>query len=278
MFLKLGRGCLRNLSNGAGFSESTSLAENKFRYELFKNQLLFPEFVLSPSVYLKRRYESEGFREITVLPLGLNATGKAEKLPFNGTLRIGYLGNIERHKGLLLMLEEMGKIRELDHIEIDIYGKPKDPVYHAEVKKLAKRSLRGKVAFHGTYRSGADLKAILAKMHLMVFPSLWEENYPLVIREALLQGVPVVASNIGGVPEAIKDGVNGFLFNPYEEGALAGRISYILSNPQILESITEGARNTEVESMEQHVAKVGDLYQRAFENRRDRATASTFAP
>jgi len=145
------------------------------------------------------------------------------------------------------------------------------------LQQLVKASLRERVVFHGTYRSDTDLKAILAEMHVLVFPSLWEENAPLVIREALVHGVPVIASKIGGAPEVINDGVNGLLFDPYEEGALAARISSLLGDPQMLESITQGAHNTEVESMEQHVAKLSDLYQRAVDNRQYTETFNRLA-
>ena len=256
-------------SNGAHAitSEPVNLSENKFRYEFFKNQFVFPKFILSPSIYLKQRYENAGFKGITVLPLGYRSADKVERLPFTGKLKIGYLGNIERHKGLLVMLRELATIRDRDELEINIHGRPKDPVYFSEVKKLSKRLLGNRAAFHGSYRSDTDLKAILAEMHLLVFPSLWEENSPLVVREALIHGVPVIASQIGGVSEVIKDGVNGFLFNPYEAGDLSAKISAIMGNPQILESVTEGARNTTVESMEEHAMKICDLYQHALATR-----------
>jgi glycosyltransferase involved in cell wall biosynthesis len=262
--------------NGAG--DGIELLENKFRYSLFKRQLLFPKFVLSPSVHLKHRYEREGFRDIMVLPIGFHPTAQMQRPRLNGKLRIAYIGNVERHKGLMVMLSELAKSRDLHKIEINVHGKSKDLVYFAEVKRLAKKSLRENVNFHGGYRSDTDLKDILAKIHLVVFPSLWEENYPLVIREALLNGVPVIASKIGGAPEIIESGVNGFLFDPYEEGDLSAKINLILTNPRLLDTITEGARNTTVESMEQHVSKLCDLYAHALESREDlRASPSAAA-
>jgi glycosyltransferase involved in cell wall biosynthesis len=250
-------------------SESSNLAGSMFRYALFKEQLRFPEFLLSPSIHLKKRYENEGFKQLMVLPLGFHQTRRLEKLAYTGKLKIGYLGNIERHKGVGLMLTELGKVLNLDKIEIDIHGGPKDPLYFAEIKKMTRQRFGEKVRFHGGYQSAQDLDRILAKTHLVVFPSVWEENYPLVIREALLRGVPVVGSNLGGVSEIIEDGVNGFLFNPYQEGDLLAKINLVLDNPHMLDVLVGGARNTTIENMDEHVSKLCDLYTRALENKRN---------
>ena len=255
-----------------GVSDSSNLAGSVFRYNLFKEQLLFPEFLLSPSVHLKKRFENEGFRQVMVLPLGFPETRRPERLPYNGKLKIGYLGNIERHKGVGLMLTELGKLPDLDKIEIDIHGGPKDPLYLAEIKKMTRQRFGENVRFHGGYQSAQDINRILAKTHLLVFPSVWEENYPLVIREALLRGVPVIGSNLGGVSEIIEDGVNGFLFNPFEEGDLRLKINLVLDNPDILDVLVEGARNTRIENMEEHVTKLCDLYTRALEKKEFRCS------
>ena len=68
---------------------------------------------------------------------------------------------------------------------------------------------------------------------------------------------------MGGVPEVIDDGVNGFLFDPYVEGDLAQRVNQILEKPEVLQDIFTGARNSNIERMEDHVLKLEDLYCRA---------------
>jgi len=84
-----------------------------------------------------------------------------------------------------------------------------------------------------------------------------------VVREALLHGIPVIASKLGGVPEAITEGVNGYLFDPYVKGDLLDKILNILNEPQRLEQITKGARATKIENMDDHVDKLCQLYKQA---------------
>ena len=197
-----------------------------------------------------------------VLPLGYYQPDKVETPPFNGKLKITFIGNIERHKGVAVMLKELLGLQP-DKIEINIHGRAKDSIYFSEVKKFAQVYPKKVVKFHGGYRSDRDLKEIFTKNHLAVFPSLWEENSPLVVREAFLHGVPIIASKFGGVPEVVENGVNGYLFDPFKEGDLLDRINLILEKPEILENITAGARNSKIESMEDHVLKIADIYNRA---------------
>lgn len=240
--------------------EDPHVKETIFRFEFFKKQFLFPEFVMSPSLHLKKRYEDVGYREILHLPLGFYKTEKVASLPFNGKLKIAYLGNLVPFKGAAVVLGELSKMRKREMVEAHFYGRPANEAYFEEVEMLARGFPEGSVIFHGGYRSDRGLKEILSKVHLVVFPSIWEENYPLVVREALLHGLPVLGSSLGGVPEAIQEGVNGFLFDPYKEGDLAGKLELILKNPGILERLAEGARNTRIESMEDHMTKILKIY------------------
>jgi glycosyltransferase involved in cell wall biosynthesis len=259
------RSVLFKASKQDGNTQSTSaslLAENKFRYEFFKRQLQYPKFVLSPSFHLKKRYQDEGYRETLVLPLGYHQANKVETPTFNGKLKIAFIGNIERHKGVAVMLKELLDL-QLEKIQINIHGRAKDPTYFSEVKRFARQYPKGVVKFHGGYRSDQDLPAILSQNHLVVFPSIWEENGPLVVREALLHGLPVIGSNLGGVPEVIKDGVNGYLFDPFKPGDLLEKIKHVLRTPKVLENIAVGARNTKIEHMEEHVAKISNIYEQA---------------
>ena len=240
-----------------------SILENKYRFSFFKKQLMFPAFVLSPSSHLKKRYEDEGYGEIQVMPLGFPQTTKFQTLPFAGKLKIAFIGNIERDKGVAVLLKELLHFQPLNHLEINIHGRPKDLLHFAEVKKLADMFPSGTTEIWGTYETDKDLTRILSKVHLVVFPSLWEENYPLVVREALLHGVPVLASKYGGIVEVIKDGLNGFLFDPYRQGDLLDKVNLIMSNPAILERISQGARNSNIETIEEHTSKLSGLYVQA---------------
>ncbi len=239
------------------------ILEHSFRMRFMKRQLSFPTFVISPSMYLKKRYESEGFREILYIPHGFEPQGTIDNISFNGRLVLAYMSNIVPAKGADVLLKELQYVKERQKVKMLLYGKVLDAIYQKHLEALAKEYPDVEISFMGPYRGKGEMKKILANTHLVVFPSLWEENHPLVIREALQYGIPVISSSLGGAPEAIEDGINGFVFDPYKDGDLAEKINRILENPELLKKITEGARNTKIESMTDHVEKIITLYETA---------------
>lgn len=72
---------------------------------------------------------------------------------------------------------------------------------------------------------------------------------------------PAIASNLGGVPEIVADGVNGLSFNPYKSGDLQDKIRSLLNDPGLLKRLITGAQNTQVDSLEEHVEKLRYLYE-----------------
>jgi glycosyltransferase involved in cell wall biosynthesis len=82
----------------------------------------------------------------------------------------------------------------------------------------------------GGYRPGAvDL---LEDADLFVVPSVWEDAFPSAVLEPMSRGIPVIASDVGGIPEMIEDGVSGLLVPPGDEERLAGAIDQLLSDPE----------------------------------------------
>jgi glycosyltransferase involved in cell wall biosynthesis len=81
-----------------------------------------------------------------------------------------------------------------------------------------------------------------------------------VIGEALQYGIPVITSQLGGAPEKVIDGINGFIFNPYKEGDFAKVINKIQNNPDLIYQVKKGASETKIETIAEHVDKIEALY------------------
>ncbi|OGW37107.1 MAG: hypothetical protein A2Y97_02390 [Nitrospirae bacterium RBG_13_39_12] len=240
--------------------EIWSILEHSFRMRFMKKQLSCPSFIISPSEHLKKRYEAEGFREILFIPHGFEHPQKIVNAPFNGKLVLAYLSNIIPFKGADVLLKELEFVRQRRRIKMLFYGKVLDAAYQKELELLASRFPDADISFMGPYSVKEELEKILTDVHFVVFPSLWEENHPLVIKEALLYGVPVICSSLGGAPEAVEHGVNGFIFDPYREGDLAETVNMIMDSPDLIEKVTIGARDTKIETMEEHVEKIEEIY------------------
>jgi len=87
-------------------------------------------------------------------------------------------------------------------------------------------------------------RAILGDARVLVFPSIWYEGFPMTILEAFAAGVPVVASRIGGLPEIVTDGHDGFLVTPSCPRELARQVARIMSDPALQARMGRAARRT----------------------------------
>lgn len=117
------------------------------------------------------------------------------------------------YKGFDLLMEGMsliGDSKDLPReIELKVVGTGTN-------RSLSKLSSRVNISFLGPQNS-SDVHRLIRESDLLIVPSL-SENYPGVIGEAQLLGCAVAASNVGGIPEMIEDGVSGFLFEPVAQG------------------------------------------------------------
>src|SRR3990172_13029172 len=128
-------------------------------------------------------------------------------------LYILYLGQLERHKGVIFLLETFTKwSAPIARLHIVGRGTLTD-----EVKRLAMGDAR--IIFHG-YVFPDRLAEVFAQTDVLVVPTLCYENSPNVIYEAMTYGRPVIVSDIGGAAELVKDGKNGWRFKPGDSEAL----------------------------------------------------------
>jgi GT2 family glycosyltransferase/glycosyltransferase involved in cell wall biosynthesis len=175
-------------------------------------------------------------------------------------LRIGYVGTLMVSKGPDVLLEAFRRLPP-GRATVELFGAPAD--YHGDAS--FRRRLAPLVDIPGVRVSGpqphARIPDALASMDVLVAPSIWPENSPFVIQEALLSGVPVVGSRIGGIPELIQDGKNGLLFEPRDVDGLHRALLRLLDEPGLLDSLTAGARASTLRTLEDDARAAHALYE-----------------
>ncbi len=128
-----------------------------------------------------------------------------------------------------------------------------------ELKKLAgELGIRSNVVFTGFRR---DIPAITSAMDISVLPSAFE-GMGRVILEAMAAGKPVVASRVGGIPDLVREGVNGLLVPPNDEEALCGALVRLLTDERQRQDLGSGARRSieQKHSSEAMVNEIHDFY------------------
>ena len=149
-----------------------------------------------------------------------------------GRLRIGYAGILVWHKGVHVLIEAVRHLPP-DAYELKVFGSLEVcPDYCGQ---LQARAAGLPVRFMGAFEREAAAD-VYDQMDVLVVPSLWLENSPLVIHEAFMAGVPVVGSRIGGIPDLLGHGRCGVLYDPVSPTELAAVLQQLIEEPERLDA------------------------------------------
>src|SRR5690606_4342942 len=143
-----------------------------------------------------------------------------DREPPSGRWTLGMVALFRPRKGVELLLEALSLLRKqgLD-VCLRAIGEFETPEYERQVRGLAQTlGLEPWIDWTGFC---SNVPAALPALDALVLPSLFGEGLPMVLLEAMASGVPVVATRVEGVPEAIVDGVEGVLVEPQSATALA---------------------------------------------------------
>jgi GT2 family glycosyltransferase/glycosyltransferase involved in cell wall biosynthesis len=223
---------------------------------------------VAPSEALKQRFVAAGVTDdrIQFWPYGHDhslfpqAVRGTRASPTSGPhLRLGFLGSVMISKAPHVFLEAFAGLPA---------GVASAEVFGAYTPYHGDDSYRGimdpLLSLPGVKRRGPipheAVPAALASIDVLVVPSIWAENSPLVIREAFLAGVPVVASRVGGIPEAVVDGVNGLLVNPGDVAAMRRTLGRLLDDHALLTRLQAGAVASPVRTLTDDVESTERLY------------------
>ena len=154
------------------------------------------------------------------------------------TLRVGFVGTLAPHKGPDTLVRAFRMLPDSVDATLSIHGIEKgyEP-YAGELRKLAGDD--GRISFPGAF-SRAELRGVLGELDVLVVPSRWYENAPGVIFEALAAGMPVVATDLGGMSEFVGHGKNGLLFGLEDARDLAGQLRRLAGEPGLLAELRQG--------------------------------------
>jgi glycosyltransferase involved in cell wall biosynthesis len=174
---------------------------------------------------------------------------KAE-LGFNSDdIAIVSVGRLYARKGLFTLIESMPAIvKGFPNAKFIISGKGQSDEMNKLIAHATRLGVIGNIVFTGYY---PDKKLPLLYQAADVFAfSTFYEHHPFAVLEALATGLPVVTTTVGGIPETIDSGRNGFLVKPFDEKAFADRILYLLQHPAEAAEMGEKARQTVVEQLD----------------------------
>lgn len=197
------------------------------------------DLLISPSNYLIKKFINCGIQpnKTTVVNNGIDVSRfRNIKKTKSKKLRFGFIGQIVYHKGIENLLRSIFLLNsdERNKISAILVGTGEE-MFVQYCKSLRKElRLENFVTFLGKVEN-TKINKIFNNIDVLIVPSIWPENSPVTIMEALASGTPVLASDIGGIPELIQDGVNGYLHKYDEPSSLTRNIQKIIKQPEIIE-------------------------------------------
>ena len=219
------------------------------------------DVILAPSRFLGAVHETiiKGL-PIKVLPYGHDLKWLAnyqDRSP-DDQLHFCYMGQIAHNKGVHVLIEAFVKLDPGPNVKLDVWGDlPDGDPYIAHIRQMAARS--GQIRLRGRF-SRSQLGDVLSQADVVIVPSLWYENNPLVIQEAFAARIPVIATDLGGMSEFVQHEVNGLLFERGNADDLSRQMRRIIEEPVLLDQLRSAIPS--VRTIEQEVDELVTIYQR----------------
>jgi glycosyltransferase involved in cell wall biosynthesis len=246
----------------ACFSHQRSDDRWRRREAQFRLLLSVADVVVAPSESVASYFEhhTDGAVRPVVVPNGtwVRPDASAERLPPGKTLRLAVIGTVARHKGVHLVVEAL-QLAALERPKLVVWGRVDDVLYGDQLQ-VAADGISGLTFEAGGEYAPGQIGELLREVDVVIVPSQVREASPIVPREALAHGVPVLAARIGGLPEVISEGVNGMTFDPGRADELAAVLRRLAGERGLLETLTRGARETTVRTAADHARELRDLF------------------
>lgn len=209
------------------------------------------------TVYLDYGFDIGRLSGRTRPPLGSRGGATDEPVVF------GYLGRHHPSKGLDLLMRAFSRLPP-GSSRLRVFGHDVSGVSGALRALSEELGTSDSVEWCGGYANERLVADVFDRVDVVVVPSVWDENSPLVIHEAQQARVPVITADAGGMAEYVSDGVNGLTFRPRDVTSLEAAMRRVLNNPE--EAAALGTRgylhsaDGNVMSLEEHCARVEHVY------------------
>lgn len=181
-------------------------------------------------------FEAAGWRDVSVLGNGIDLRPVTRPLP--PTPRVGYAGRLSSEKGVETLVDAFAAVvADVPDGELLIAGAgPSETALRERAAPLGDR-----VRFLG-HLDRDTMEAAFAPLWVQAVPSRWDEPFGNVTTEAMARGTAVVASDVGGQSDLVRDGVTGHLVVPGDVGQLADRLRSILTDRRVAEHLGDAGR------------------------------------
>jgi glycosyltransferase involved in cell wall biosynthesis len=209
--------------------------------------------LIAPSRFVQRWYNSQGVRRGSVecISHGVDRPHRlTDHREASTPLQLAYVGGLSWQKGVHIVVDAAAGL----NAGLNIAGDESfDPDYVASLKAGAPANVHflGRLSRHQVWK-------LLSRSHAVLIPSLWHETFSMIAHESFAAGVPVIASRVGALADAVCDGENGLLVAPGDVEAWRGALRGLVDDPDLLAKLQ--VRVQPPMGLSEHVDRVERLY------------------
>ncbi|MFC1727903.1 glycosyltransferase family 4 protein [Nanoarchaeota archaeon] len=196
---------------------------------------------ICPSNSIKKKISEHGFKEGVILNYFIDLKKWKFEKNVKKDIDILYVGRFDREKGVNYLIDALDVLvnkkgyKNLKCALIGFGGEESLLKKYSKSKKLDKNiRFVGKVPFGG-------VREYYKRAKIVVVPSVYLEQFGIVGLEAMANGVPAIASKVGGIPEWCKDGKTGFLIKPGDFNEIVNKIEILMKNKKLYNKFSENS-------------------------------------
>ncbi len=225
------------------------------------------DYFIAPSQYLLSRFRDEfgiPSEKLIYLDYGfsLEQLKNRKRVP-NEPFTFGYIGTHIPAKGIQDLIIAFSHIKEKCHLRI--WGRTREET--SSLKSIVSTlpvNVQNRIKWKPEYRNQEIVTDVFNHIDALVVPSIWVENSPLVIHEALQVRLPLITANVGGMAEYVQHGVNGLLFNHRDPINLAEQMEILATRPDYAAQLgTRGyiqSESGDIIDIKDHVKSIENIY------------------
>lgn len=245
---------------------------NPFRNILIRHYLKYADKIFTNTNILGKALNDNGIKNTETVHYGTDIKNIASENDIKNLKNkynladkkiIIFGGRLSREKGGEIAVCSLKNIlHSVPDAVLLVAGKQDD--YARCMAQIAEEiGVKQNVIFTG-WLNREEMKAVYAVADVVITPSIYFDAFNLFNLEAMSAGKPVVGTCFGGTPEVIKDGVTGFVINPFNVEGFADKITFLLNNPNIARKMGEAGQKRALEefSMERQVMQTLECYQK----------------
>ncbi len=236
----------------------------------------FIDLYVAPSLYLLNRFKTDfgiPSEKIVYLDYGFHRErleGRQRKS--EDDFVFGYIGTHKQAKGIQLLINAFAQLEGKSRLII--WGGSLAPFTQSLKAMIAQmpQKVQASIEWRGDYSNEKIVSDVFDHIDAIVVPSIWGENSPLVIHEAIAVQAPVITADYGGMKEYIQHEVNGLLFPHRDEKGLTEQMARFVADPHLAVKLGQGgylqSSDKKIPSIQEHVLKMQEHYSDVLDRRK----------